>query len=318
MARKLKGKVSSKGLKGALARYQESEQTKAKVKRKLEHESSKGKSSKQVNRNRKLQQENGKKFVPFLPDSTLLLVGEGDFSFAKSILDCGYVKAENLITTSYDSGVKELELKYPKSFRENYDYLVAQGVRIFFNIDATKLVSSFKLSKKNPWPKVVGPEWKGKSLENVLFNFPHTGHGIKDQDRNIREHQELLFGYFDSCKQLFQLANKKVGDDHLSGYEVGKEHFQEGIGRIILSLFAGEPYDSWQPKVLAKENGLRLERSNKFQWDTFPGYRHRRTNNEQDTTKPAAEREARIFIFEENDNKRHNQSKRASNDSDSE
>jgi len=37
----------------------------------------------------------------------------------------------------------------------------------------------------------------------------------------------------------------------------------------------------------------------------FPEYHHRRTNSTKDTTKPASERDARIYIFEEwiNNNK---------------
>ncbi|KAF4002662.1 hypothetical protein FOB22_004630 [Saccharomyces cerevisiae] len=93
----------------------------------------------------------------------------------------------------------------------------------------------------------------------------------------------------------------------------------EGYGNIILSLFDGEPYDSWQIKLLAKKNGLTLSRSSKFQWENFPGYHHRRTNSEQDTTKPAKERDARFYIFSKyvSNSSKHNRKSKKDTDSDS-
>ncbi|AET38809.1 25S rRNA (uracil2634-N3)-methyltransferase Ecym_3318 [Eremothecium cymbalariae DBVPG len=315
MARKLKGKANSKGLKGTLQRYQATEQAKSKHKRRHEYELKKGKPTKQAKR-----KELQRTFVPFERDATLLLVGEGDFSFAKSIVEQGYIKPENLIVTSYDSGTTEINLKYPHTFSENYDYLVSRGIKIFFRIDATKLISSFKLTKRTPWSKVLGPQWGSKPLNYIMFNFPHTGHSIKDQDRNIKEHQELVYGYFDSCNQLFQLVNNNSGpncNSSMNGYSLdGEAQLNDDSGKVIISLFAGEPYESWKIKLLAKNNNFRLERSNKFEWSTYQGYNHKRTRSEQDTTVPAAQRDARIFIFEKSYKKR--QSAQSLKDSDDE
>ena len=132
-----------------------------------------------------------------------------------------------------------------------------------------------------------------------MFNFPHTGKGVKDQERNVRDHQNLVLGFFKSCKELFQAINSKWLKSRLQyGDTESLQLSEEGWGKIILTLFAGEPYDSWRIKVLAKENQFQLQRSNRFQWEIFPGYHHKRTNSEQDTTKPAEERESRIYVFE--------------------
>lgn len=305
MARRLKGKGHAKGLKAALLNHQASVKQNNNLKKKQEN---KLKQKTQLNKNQKAQKlkvEN-QKFIPFSKNETLMLIGEGDLSFARSIVEEGYILPENLIVTSYDNSPTELKLKYPHSFEENYDFLVSENVKIFFQIDCTKLIKSFKISKHTPWSKIMGPTWKYKYLQNIMFNFPHTGRGIKDQDRNIMEHQELVFGFFDSAKQLFQLVNsgkKSTEIGHSQGYSLGNEKDQkgniteEGLGKIILSLFDGEPYDSWSVKILAKNNGLQLERSGKFQWENFKNYNHRRTNSEQDTTKPAKDRDARIYIF---------------------
>ncbi|SCU89783.1 LAFA_0E20868g1_1 [Lachancea sp. 'fantastica'] len=324
MGRKLKGKASSKGLKGALLRHQIHEQAQKKVKSKADHSLHKHKPTKASLEQRELQRETASKIIPFGPNSTLLLVGEGDFSFARSIVSQNYVKPENLLVTSFDNSPTELKLKYPKSFEDNYDFLKQNDVQVFFRIDATNLIKSFKFSRKTTWSKIAGPEWATKPLEGILFNFPHTGKGIKDQDKNIRDHQELVLGYFQSCKQFFKAVNQTALNGSALNYSQGytikhdaatNKVSSEGYGKVYLSVFTGEPYDSWQIKILARTAGWKVERSGNFQWANYPEYSHRRTNSEQDTTKPAAEREARMYVFEIFD--KHSKASKKQNDSDS-
>ncbi|CAD6620902.1 XXYS1_4_G0055010.mRNA.1.CDS.1 [Saccharomyces cerevisiae] len=335
MARKLKGKIGSKGLKGALLRHQAKVKLVRNIESKQEHELRKKNSSannKTVKRNQELQKLNQGKVIPFEKDETLMLCGEGDFSFARSIVEQNYIESDNLIITSYDNSVNELKLKYPHTFEENYQYLKDINIPIFFQIDVTKLVKSFKISKNNSWFKIINRlsdhRWGNKPLQNIVFNFPHNGKGIKDQERNIREHQNLIFNFFQNSLQLFNLINTKIQNDSLrytQGYDLNEDTPQakkltaEGYGNIILSLFDGEPYDSWQIKLLAKKNGLTLSRSSKFQWEKFPEYHHRRTNSEQDTTKPAKERDARFYIFSKyvSNSSKHNRKSKKDTDSDS-
>ncbi|AJP39379.1 AHL_G0026470.mRNA.1.CDS.1 [Saccharomyces cerevisiae] len=335
MARKLKGKIGSKGLKGALLRHQAKVKLVRNIESKQKHELRKKNSSannKTVKRNQEFQKLNQGKVMPFEKDETLMLCGEGDFSFARSIVEQNYIESDNLIITSYDNSVNELKLKYPHTFEENYQYLKDLNIPIFFQIDVTKLVKSFKISKNNTWFKIINRlsdhRWGNKPLQNIVFNFPHNGKGIKDQERNIREHQDLIFNFFQNSLQLFNLINTKIQNDTLrytQGYDLNEDTLQakkltaEGYGNIILSLFDGEPYDSWQIKLLAKKNGLTLSRSSKFQWENFPGYHHRRTNSEQDTTKPAKERDARFYIFSKyvSNSSKHNRKSKKDTDSDS-
>ncbi|CAR25041.1 25S rRNA (uracil2634-N3)-methyltransferase [Lachancea thermotolerans CBS 6340] len=313
MARKLKGKTTSKGLKGALLRHQAQEQLNKKITSKQEHAVKKNRPTKAVLNNQKIQRETAAKFIPFEKESTLLLIGEGDFSFARSIIENEYISPANLVVTSYDNSPKELNLKYPKSFQQNYDFLMEHGTKVFFKIDATNLIKSFKLSKKTTWQKIVSSELASKGLQNIMFNFPHTGKGIKDQDRNIRDHQELILAFFRSSKEFFKQINQNLSsailDKFAQGYTLKSQEngtpASDSQGKVLISVFNGEPYDSWQIKILAKTSGWKVERSNKFQWENYPEYSHKRTNSEQETTKPAAEREARTFIFELYDKKKH-------------
>lgn len=306
MARKLKGRASSKGLKASLLKHKADARLikKQHSQRGKDSQTFKPQSGKKLGKQAERQRAKQVSFVPFDPDETLLLVGEGDFSFARAIVAANYIKPENLVATSYDASPRELELKYPHSFTENYKFLMDHGVKVFFKVDATNLIQSLKISKHTPWKRIVGEGLENKPLQNIMFNFPHTGRGIKDQDRNIKEHQELVLGYFQSGKKLLNLINSEVGKEamhSIQGYAVSPDEKSVGgrdnCGKIIISIFTGEPYDSWEVKYLARENGLKLERSSKFYWENYPGYRHRRTNSEQNTTKPAAEREARVYIF---------------------
>lgn len=304
MARKLKGKSGHQSLRATLQKHQNLEKLRKLHKRKEENKKlQKSQPTALVKKNQEAQKLNEARFVPFQKDETLLLVGEGDFSFTRSLVEEGYMKAENLIATSYDATPDELRLKYPHSFDENYKFLIENNVKIFFSVDAMNLIKTFDLSKRTPWGKVLGPAWKQKSLQNIIFNFPHTGKGVKDQERNIADHQQLVIGYFRSCKKLFELVNAPIIQSRTSysqGYSSSEEVgglTPEGYGKIILSVFTGEPYDSWMIKSLGKDCNLSVQKSNKFQWNYYPQYHHRRTNSEQHTTKPAEERDARMYIF---------------------
>lgn len=314
MSKQAKGK----SLRASFKSYQAAERLRNLEKKKKANAIKKGQPGKAVRRNQQSQKQSNTPFVPFGKYETLLLAGEGDFSFARSIIEQSYVLPENLIVTSYDSNLEELDAKYPHSFHENHKYLISEGVKLFFGIDATDFIKTFKLSKKNTWNKLLGPTWNNKCLQNIAFNFPHTGKGVKDQARNVRDHQNLLLGYFRSCKELFQTINSKAltnKSHYTQGYdEENQELSPEGFGKILLTVFVGEPYDSWRIKTLAKENDFQVERSNRFQWEIYPGYHHKRTNSEQNTTKPAEEREARIYIFKKHENDK--KTVKPSNDSD--
>ncbi|KAL6948743.1 hypothetical protein ACO0QE_001216 [Hanseniaspora vineae] len=330
MARKLKGKITGKGLKSMLLQHQHVEQLNKKKAAKLENElqmkeQKKKKQTGQAKKEKLLALKAGstdsegssktivtsnllsamdKKFIPFEPTSTVMLVGEGDFSFARSLIANAYIQSENLIVTSFDNSVKELELKYPHTFRNNYDFLNEHKVAMFFKIDATNLTKSFKISNRQPWTKIL-PSFSLKKLDYIMFNFPHNGKGIKDQDRNIAEHQKLMAVFFQSCLDFFKLINTRKDNRCLVGYAVStNEKFYTPVGKVIVSLFDGEPYNSWQIKVLGKTNGgWKVDRSNKFQWENYPEYHHKRTNSELDTTKPASQRPARLYVFEINSTK---------------
>lgn len=298
MARKLKGRqFQAKGLKGALQAHVVQEKLKQQMQQAAEDQKQlrdeKAKSIKSGGAKLKKPTVPGQKkaFVPFTRNETLLLVGEGDFSFACSLLRQDLVLPENVIASGFDS-VAVMEAKYPGAI-ENVKFLEDLGVSVLHEVDATNLSQSLKL-------KTLGKSQKanlfesGKRLNYIMFNFPHNGRGIKDMDRNIRDHQKLVLAYFNSSIEIFKVVNKRT-NTLSSGYLSEEESSAE---KIIISLFEGEPYISWGVKALSRSVGYRVERSGAFEWSHFPGYHHRRTNSMKDTTKPASERDARIYLFD--------------------
>ncbi|ONH66321.1 Ferredoxin-fold anticodon-binding domain-containing protein 1 [Cyberlindnera fabianii] len=313
MGKRLKAKAGkgSGKLANALARHQAAEKVhKDTVAKQAKVAEQKKSVPKKVRENQEAQKQNQKEFLPFTKDDYVMLVGEGDFSFALSIVEQGYVKPTRLIVTSFDNSPSELKLKYPHTFESNYnDLLNIHKVKMFFKVDATSILKSLKLTPKTVWKTLGVPK-----IDVIMFNFPHTGRGMKDQDRNIRDHQMLVLGYFKSSIELFKLYNSTAMKNDVSLNVVTQHTATEP--KIVLSVFEGEPYDSWAIKSLSKTLGLHVERSGAFQWELFPHYHHRRTNSEQDTTKKANERKARIYVFEKF--KRASKKKAADSDSDDE
>jgi 25S rRNA (uracil2634-N3)-methyltransferase len=102
--------------------------------------------------------------IPFLPTNRILLIGEGNFSFARAlVIDPPPVlqsfPAENLTATAYDSE-EECYDKYPDA-KEIVTTLKEKGVEVLFGIDAIRLEKTSRL--------------KGRKWDKVVWNFPHAG-----------------------------------------------------------------------------------------------------------------------------------------------
>ncbi|KAF8339704.1 uncharacterized protein EI90DRAFT_3037511 [Cantharellus anzutake] len=148
------------------------------------------------------------KTIPYSAGDRILMIGEGNFSFALALLTTETIKATPslLVATSYDSQ-DECYTKYPDA-QEIVSKLRAFGATVLFGIDATKLDNHEDLL--------------GKAFDRISFNFPHAGAGIKDQDRNILANQKLIVGFFQSCAPF--LARGKVPPFHISQTPKKRKH----------------------------------------------------------------------------------------------
>ncbi|KAG0294734.1 hypothetical protein BGZ96_000570 [Linnemannia gamsii] len=183
---------------------------------------------------------------PYYDHDTILLVGEANFSFAKSLALEVLNRGDIITATTLDSFTNMME-KYPDA-QENVKELEDAGATVMFDVDATKL-SKIK-------------SFKSKRFSKVVFNFPHAGAGIKDQDRNVVSNQKLMRSFFESATPY--LTDTDLGD--------------KKPGEIHVTVKTGLPYDLWNIKRLATGTGLLGNKTSfPFKPEQYPGYEHRRT-----------------------------------------
>jgi 25S rRNA (uracil2634-N3)-methyltransferase len=119
--------------------------------------------------------------VPFKASDTILLVGEGNFSFARALFSSGHdglahLPPRNVTATTYDSE-EACYGKYPDA-RGVVGELRGMGVVVLFGVDARRLGGCKELRKRR-WQRIV-------------WNFPHAG--------------VLGFGY-----RMHRLTGRRVG-----------------------------------------------------------------------------------------------------------
>ncbi|OAL51411.1 hypothetical protein IQ07DRAFT_673298 [Pyrenochaeta sp. DS3sAY3a] len=231
--------------------------------------------------------------IPFGVYDHILLVGEGDFSFTRSLAvthGCAHVTG-----TSLDSAT-DVAQKYP-TFAAIQTELAALSppVPLHHGVDAAKLSSYKELKCVRDDEDGDG----GEGWDTIAFMFPHTGGLSTDVNRQVRANQALLVSFFKACletptpaKRIQLLAHQR------NALAPPRSAFLRMGGRIVVTLFEGEPYSLWNVRDLARHCGLRVVESWKFEWGEYEGYAHVRTLGSVETGWQGEEREARMYVFE--------------------
>ena len=101
--------------------------------------------------------------TPFKSTDSVLLIGEGNFSFARALIQSPALELgllpNNITATAYDSE-EECYEKYPEA-RLIVSNLRSSGMEILFSVDGTRLERKASL--------------KGRRWDRVVWNFPHAG-----------------------------------------------------------------------------------------------------------------------------------------------
>ncbi|KAF2811014.1 uncharacterized protein BDZ99DRAFT_487722 [Mytilinidion resinicola] len=203
--------------------------------------------------------------IPFNPHERILLVGEGDFSYAASLTT--HHHCTSLTATSFDSSPALLS-KYPHCTAHLSSITAVPTSSIHHGIDATSLSKTLPRAART------------YKYDRVVFNFPHTGGLSTDVNRQVRYNQELLVKFLQSAKKLLSPAPPP--------------------STILVTLFDAEPYTLWNIKDLARHVGLKSITSFAFPWEAYPGYEHARTVGAIEGKGSAwkgEERAARTYVF---------------------
>ncbi|KAM5536023.1 hypothetical protein V8D89_010281 [Ganoderma adspersum] len=234
--------------------------------------------------------------IPFSSTDNILLIGEGNFSFARALISSPsetlqFLPPSNVTATAYDTE-EECCSKYPDA-AEIITALREKGVQLIFGVDATKLDKC--------------PPLRGRAFDRVVWNFPHAGKRITDQDRNILINQMLILGFLRSVAPflaagpvpVIQKPRKKKGSDEEDSGDDDKtdalhnDASRKARGTVLITLRNVVPYTLWDLPKLAKtppppsSAGQNLNpkyiqlRSFVFRRNVWAGYEHRMTKGER-------------------------------------
>ncbi|KAJ3818869.1 hypothetical protein F5880DRAFT_1490666 [Lentinula raphanica] len=239
--------------------------------------------------------------IPFQSTDNILLIGEGNFSFARALArpspsrtelaHLAHLPPNNITATTYDSE-DDCYTKYPDA-QDIVACLREWGAEVLFGVDATKL----------EWNAAL----KGRKWSKIVWNFPHAGKGINDQDRNILSNQTLILGFLRSASRFLKLGpvptvhrRKKTKtfreveqDEETSDVDqipIESEALESSRGTVLITLRNVPPYTLWSvdlPKLAknpppsthsnSPQPHYIILRSFAFYRDIWGGYQHRMT-----------------------------------------
>ncbi|KAI9120034.1 hypothetical protein K1719_009003 [Acacia pycnantha] len=167
----------------------------------------------------------------------ILLVGEGDFSFALCLAQ-SFGSAFNIVASSLDTH-DEVVRKYKKAM-SNIVALRKLGAEVLRGVDATQMKSHPGL-------------YMGR-FDRIIFNFPHAGfHGREDNPSMIEKHKDLIRGFFKNASSMLN-SNGEVHINHKTT----------------------PPFDDWCIEELGIQNFLLPIECVEFKKEDYPGYNNKR------------------------------------------
>ncbi|CAH2048988.1 unnamed protein product [Thlaspi arvense] len=167
---------------------------------------------------------------------SILLVGDGDFSFSASLaMDFGF--ASNIVATSLNT--ESFLRKNYRNAMSNIQKLTSRGAKVLHEVDATEMATH--------------PSLRDRKFDRIIFNFPLSGFFHNESAESVlRRHRELV--------RLFMANAKKM---------MGSR------GEIHITHKSSRSYKEWQLEELGSSEGLRLIKEVPFNRADYPGYENK-------------------------------------------
>ncbi|XP_040361680.1 uncharacterized protein At4g26485-like [Rosa chinensis] len=181
----------------------------------------------------------------------ILLVGEGDFSFALCLARA-FGSADNMVATSLDSK-GSLMTNYSKAMT-NLLELEGRECKIFHKVDA-------RVMRYHPYLLFM-------RFDRIIYNFPHAGYmnGSSSSERNATQiwfHKNLVRRFFISAREMLT-TDGEIHVTHKTTY----------------------PFSEWKLVKIAEDVGLYLVGEERFSLFDYPGYENKRGAGICDQTFP--------------------------------
>ncbi|XWW93603.1 hypothetical protein V2A60_001537 [Cordyceps javanica] len=266
----------------------------------------------QEQRQRQLQHNQENPTIPFDAEDRILLIGEGDLSFAASLVK--HHRCRHVTATVLEKDHAELADKYPSA---DANIAIFQGISA--KIETNKGAEENKgvyVSAGGDAAAADANDEKDQDtdapLRNSAPNVAETASDDRDSDSDADYDAEgnhrprppktnRLLYHVDATKLPPALNRPPLFDrilfnfPHVGGKstDVNRQvrynqellvgFFRRALpalapgGSIVVTLFEGEPYTLWNVRDLARHVGLQADASFRFLAAAYPGYRHART-----------------------------------------
>lgn len=268
--------------------------------------------------------------IPFKPHDRILLIGEGDLSFATSLIK--HHGCTNVTATVLEKDEEELLAKYPHA-EANIALIRGEPLKVEKDKKGQEGEEISEDKKDSDEEQNQGDdqaEEQSQDQEDEPNDDAYSDDDFDSDDEDRKpshpRNNKLLFN-IDATKPppfLTRTPHTHIifNFPHTGGKstDINRQvrhnqsllvsFFQRALpclspgGSIIVTLFEGEPYTLWNIRDLGRHAGLAVERSFRFQSAAYPGYHHARTLGVVRNRKGEVgggwrgeERQARSYVF---------------------